>query len=82
MLVHSRLYYKMSESFISDWQWQLWANELVKLQQEYPEISKQVEWYEAFEDWDGSTGAFLPLKHPWVVNKARYLLMIEERFTK
>ena len=27
----------------------------------------------AFKDWDGSSGAFLPLKDKWVINKASQL---------
>lgn len=54
--------------------WDKWARELVQLQKDYPDISKKVIWYEAFKDWDASTGAFLPLKDEWVVRKAKYLL--------
>ena len=52
----------------------MWAKELRQLQSDYPNISQQVEWYEAFKDWDASTGAFLPLKDEWVVNKARQVM--------
>lgn len=52
----------------------MWSRELVALQEQYPEISKQVDFYKVFEDWDGSSGAFLPLKDPWVVSKANYLI--------
>lgn len=74
MLVHSCIYYKMDQNIISDAQWSRWGTELADLQNRYPEISKQVRWAEAFEDWDGSSGAFLPLDDPWVVNKAQQLL--------
>lgn len=33
--------------------------ELVKLQKENPRASKNVEYYEQFKNWDGSTGADL-----------------------
>jgi len=71
MLIHSCLYYEMDTNLISDRTWDMWAKELRQLQADYPEISRQVGWYEAFKDWDASTGAFLPLKDEWVVNKAR-----------
>ena len=71
MLVHSCLYYDMDTNLISDKQWDTWARELVTLQKEYPEISNKVIWYEEFKDWDASTGAFLPLKDPWVIRTAK-----------
>lgn len=70
LLVHSYIYYKMNHNVISDKKWDEWAKELVKLQKEYPEISENVVYYEAFKDWDASSGAFLPLDDPWVVSKA------------
>lgn len=76
MLVHSCLYYEMDTNIITDKQWDSWAKELYRLQTENPKISEQVMWYEAFKDWDASTGAFLPLKDPWVINKAKRLLHI------
>lgn len=78
MLVHSCIYYKMDQNIISDAQWSRWGTELADLQNKYPEISQQVRWAEAFEDWDGSSGAFLPLDDPWVVNKAQQLLHHQE----
>lgn len=71
LLIHSCLYYDMDTNLISDRQWDIWARELVQLQKDYPDISAKVIWYDAFADWDASTGAFLPLKDEWVVNKAR-----------
>lgn len=74
ILVHSCIYYEMNQNIISDKKWDEWAKELRQLQADYPDISRQVEWYEAFADWDASTGAFLPLKDEWVVNKAQKVL--------
>jgi len=74
LLIHSCIYYEMNQNIISDKKWDEWARELKKLQEDYPEISRQVDWYEAFVDWDASTGAFLPLKDEWVVNKAQKVL--------
>lgn len=74
ILIHSCIYYEMNQNIISDKKWDEWARELKKLQEDYPEISRQVEWYAAFIDWDASTGAFLPLKDEWVVKKAKWLL--------
>lgn len=60
MMVHSYLYYEMNTNIITDKQFDTWGRELVKLQADYPEISKQVEYYDAFSNWDASTGFDLP----------------------
>lgn len=74
MLIHSCIYYELNNNIISDKKWDEWAKELRDLQNQYPDISARVTLYEYFKDWDGSTGAFLPLKLPWVVNYAKTLL--------
>lgn len=74
LLVHSCIYYELNRNIISDKKWDEWARELVQLQHDYPDISEKVIWHEAFADWDASTGAFLPLKDKWVVDKAKWLL--------
>ncbi len=79
MLIHSCIYYHLNRNIISDRQWDKWARELAELQRKYPEISKKVIWYEAFKDWDASTGAFLPITDEWVVSKAQYILKICEK---
>lgn len=73
MLVHSCLYYEMNITLIEDATWDKWARELKQLQEDYPEISKEVRWYEYFADWDATTGAFLPLKDEWVIRKAQQI---------
>ena len=70
ILIHSCIYYELNRNIISDKQWDEWAKELKQLQNDYPKISSQVIWYEAFKDWDASTGAFLPLRDKWVLQKA------------
>lgn len=59
MLVHSYLYYEKDVNIVSDSKWSQWAMELVQLQQANPDVAKTVEYAELFEDWDGSSGAFL-----------------------
>ena len=59
MLVHSYIYYELDTNIISDTTWSKWAKELQQLQNDYPEESKAVEYYDDFKDWDGSSGAFL-----------------------
>lgn len=79
ILVHSALYYGMGESLVSDHTWNKWAQELVKLQKENPTISERVDYHEAFENFDGSTGFDLPYRHPEIMAKAQYLLNIHKR---
>ena len=74
LLVHSCIYYEMDSNIIDDKTWDTWARELVQLQKDYPEESKDAVWYDAFKDWDASTGAFLPLKDEWVIRKSKQLL--------
>ena len=76
MLIHSRIYYVLDENLITDAQFDEWGRELVQLQKDYPDIASKVCFAKAFEDWDASTGAFLPLQDEWVIRKAQQLLNI------
>lgn len=68
MLIHSYAYYVLDAPMVSDDTWQRWANELVALQAEIPDV--KIGFYDhAFGDWDGSTGMHLP-QDRWVRNKA------------
>lgn len=82
MMVHSCLYYHLNQNIISDKQWDAWARELRDLQNQFPEISKQVTLYEYFKDWDASTGAFLPITESWLIVKARQVAGINEKKEK
>ena len=73
LLIHSCIYYHLNTNIISDMQWDKWAKELVQLQKEYPHIGEHVQLYDMFKDWDGSTGAFLPITLDWVIQKAQQL---------
>lgn len=65
ILVHSYLYYAMHRQIISDKEFDDKAYELVQLQRDYPYLSKAVPYeYEAFKDFDGSTGFDLPYQNP------------------
>lgn len=62
VLVHSILYYSYSVNLIPDSQFDSWAQELARLQREFPEHSEAVEYQlEAFRDFTGETGFHLPL---------------------
>ena len=77
LLIHSCIYYQLDRNIISDKKWDEWARELKTLQEQYPDISKQIALYEYFSDWDASTGAFLPITEGWVIRKACELLGIK-----
>ena len=74
MLIHSCLYYEMDDSIVSDDKWQQWADELEQLQRDYPDLNKIGFYDEEFRDWDGSTGAHLPHRDPWVYGKSLALI--------
>lgn len=79
ILVHSCIYYHLNDSVVLDSTWNKWSEELVRLQSTNPEIAKQVPLADCFADWDGSTGAFLPIKQDWVINIAKKLLANRDR---
>ena len=74
LLVHSCIYYEFDTNIVTDAKWNEWAKELVQLQEEHPEESSKVIWFDNFKDFDGSTGMDLPIKDPWVKNKAQQLI--------
>lgn len=79
ILIHSCIYYEFNQNLVTDTQWSTWALELEQLQNKYPDIAKQVIWADAFKDFDHSTGYNLPLRDPWVVGRARWLLNYVEK---
>ena len=79
MLIHSCIYYEMDDNVISDHKWQEWADELVDLQNYWPELCEQNFFDEHFADWTGATGNHLPHRHPWVYNKALQVLRWSRR---
>lgn len=79
MLVHSCLYYDMDDSIIDDHTWQRWADELSELQNEYPQHCKIGFFDKEFVGWDGTSGYHLPLRDPWVRNKATQILSYSEK---
>ena len=74
MLVHSYLYYELGENIISDYDFDYWAKELVDLQEQYPEESKQARYYEEFKNFDGSSGFDLPYLYENIQKRGNQLL--------
>lgn len=79
LLIHSCIYYELNDNIISDKKWSEWAIELAELQLKYPTISKTIVFADDFLDWDGSSGAFLPLTNEWVMQTAQHLLFIKSK---
>lgn len=82
LLIHSFIYYELNKNIVSDHEFDRWSKELVTLQADNPELLDRIVYAEAFNDWDGSTGAYLPYKDPWVVSKAYQLLEINGGFNE
>ena len=77
--VHSVIYYHLdAEPLITDATFDKWSEELVKLNLEHPDLIKQGDKWELFEDWTGTTGMHLPVNDR-VVSLANHLLRYRER---
>ena len=74
MLVHSCIYYELNDNIVSDHKWQQWADELEKLQSDYPDKVNIGFYDHHFKDWTGATGNHLPHRDPWVMRKSKQLL--------
>lgn len=57
--LHSTIYYCYDCNIISDSEYDRFCRELVELQSLYPQESKEAPLYEAYKDFDGSTGFHL-----------------------
>lgn len=82
ILIHSCLYYRLASNIISDFQYDMWAKELGKLQVEHPDLSQHVEdYYEYFKDYDAecTSGYQLPISDLNVIRKAQQLLDYNEK---
>ena len=80
-LVHSYIYYEKDTNIVDDYTWQRWADELAELQDANPQDCK-IDFYDKeFEGWNGSSGAFLPLKDPKVIAKAEKILLYNDTKT-
>lgn len=77
---HSVIYYVHMSSIVTDSTFDRWAKELVELQKKYPKESKEVEYYEEFKDWDGTTGYHLTSCRDFQ-DKAQWLVGLHNRLT-
>lgn len=71
LLVHSYIYYEKNDNIVPDQQWSAWAEELRQIQTDYPEIASKVPYGKGFDNWDASTGAYLPyMEYPNLIKVA------------
>lgn len=75
--LHSTVYYVYDTNIISDSLYDKFSQELTTLQSLYPEISKNTPLYEAFKDWDGSTGFHITYRLNFH-EKALYMIRLRE----
>ena len=75
LILHSYVYYCLSDNLISDQKWSKFARDLCDLQHKYPKESAEVEYWSLSRDFDGSTGFHLTVNcDPWVEHMAKLLL--------
>lgn len=79
LIVHSAIYYVLSDNIVSDDEWKEWAMELVRLQKRYPKLASEVEYNSEFQNFDHSTGYNLPIRTPWAIGTAMWLLRIRDQ---
>jgi len=56
IIVHSILYYELSNSVINDGQYDALSRQFVGMKNDYPDDFKLTEYYDVMYDFDGSTG--------------------------
>ena len=70
MLINSYIYYELDDNIISDYDFDRFATQLRDLQDTYPELHFIGVYDKDFIGWTGESGAFLPLKDPYVIRRA------------
>lgn len=61
VMLHSCMYYYLADTLIPDYEWDMMAKDLGDIQDAYPDISEEVNYYnEHFEDFNGCTGCHFP----------------------
>lgn len=75
VLVHSYIYYRLYDSIISNETFDNWANELISLQANHPDLSAEVELYDVFKSFTSIHCALtLPFDDERLASKAKWLL--------
>ena len=79
--LHSTIYYVYDSNIIEDSEYDRFSRELTELQAVYPKASKEAPLYEAYQDWDGSTGYHIPQRLNFE-HKALYMLRLHNEKTR
>lgn len=79
--LHSTIYYVYDTNIIPDSEYDRFSRELTELQELYPKASKEAPLYEAYKDWDGSTGFHLTHRLNFE-HKALYMIRLHEERTR
>jgi hypothetical protein len=69
----------LGDNIIDDYTFDMWAKELVELQERYPKESREARFHDAFENFDGSSGFDLPYSMPDIQAIGNRLLRNRER---
>jgi len=76
-ILHSSIYYVLDDNLIDDHTFDKLCKDTVQLLQYYPfEYSDRFDEY--FKDWTGASGHHFPIRDPWVLGKAQYLININK----
>ena len=76
--LHSTIYYLYDTNIIEDFQYDKLCRDLVELQKLYPKEVRKSPLYEAFKDFDGSTGFHLVNRLNFE-HKALYMLRLRNK---
>lgn len=74
--VNAYIYYRLNDNLVSNHVFDDWSDELRNLQKKYPDISREVELYDIFKDYElSSDSASLPFdNNPALHSRAMHLL--------
>lgn len=79
--LHSTIYYVYDTNIIEDSEYDRFSRELVELQKRFPNASKEAPLYEAYKDFDGSTGYHIPQRLNFE-HKALYMIREHQAKTR
>jgi NAD-dependent DNA ligase len=82
LLVHSYLYYRQNTSTISDHQYDKFAQDLITLQADYPEIAEQGIYADEFRGFSMGDSFALPLGDPHVREMALRFLRAKKEVSE
>lgn len=82
ILVHSFLYYQLNTNIVDDHTFDRWSKELADLMADNPDAAKGSAYYEAFKEFDGSSGYDLPFALPEIQSAGYKLLKIHNEMRR